>query len=248
MPDPINECYRRIRLKEKLKLAHQLLIIGITYTIAMTRHIVFIVALILLSGCNNQKTSEHNEKEQIQIKNAPGKLTAEIYTDTLQFIYFEGNFDYWSCVFLNSKKDTITLVTNSMIANKFKNTLFEVKWMTDTLYEAGDNDSKYAANRMMYFKPLHGDPFVAPVTEEQILKDVRSVPEVQSGADQVTIAERPSDGKDYYLVETGTHESDNYSRFLMLKAFIYPRYEIKVYDPAKEIDLSLDEWRNLQLQ
>jgi hypothetical protein len=52
MPDPINECYRRIRLKEKLNLAHQLLIIGTTYTIAMTRHIVFIVALILLSGCN----------------------------------------------------------------------------------------------------------------------------------------------------------------------------------------------------
>jgi hypothetical protein len=129
-----------------------------------------------------------------------------VHTDTLQFIHFEGNFDYWSCVFLNNSKDTITLVTDSMIADNFKNRLFEVKWFTDTLVQAGDDDSKFAATRMSHFRPIKGKPFAAPITEEQILMDVRNIPEVQSGAEQVVIAERPSDGKNCYVVETGTHD------------------------------------------
>ena len=211
----------------------------------MSKFVLFIVATIFLCSCKNKKpadpginaTSASPAKTQ-NIKNKP-----PIHTDTLQFIHFEGNFDYWSCVFLDSSKDTITLVTDSIIDDRFKNQLFEVKWFTDTLYQAGDNDSKYAANRMTHFRPINGKPFVAAISEKQILQDIRNLPEVQAGADQVGIAEKPHDGKNYYLVETGTRGEDNFSRFLMFRVYTYPKYEIRVYNPAEDTDVSLEQWR-----
>ena len=130
-----------------------------------------------------------------------------------------------------------------MIAETYKNRLFEVKWFTDTLTEAGDNESKYAADRMTAFKVVNGKPFVAPITEAQMLRDVRNLPEVLGGADQVGIASRPTESNNYYLVETGTREEDNYSRFLMFRIYTYPNYQIKVYDPSADSELSLEEWR-----
>jgi PBP1b-binding outer membrane lipoprotein LpoB len=155
----------------------------------LTKTFLFITTVLLLTACKNKKANEQSIKETAAATTQQIKPAAKIHTDTLQFIYFEGNFDYWSCIFLNSSKDTITLVTDSMITNDFKNRLFEVKWFTDTLYQAGDNDSKFAANRMSHFKPIKGKFFVAPLTEQQILQDIRNIPEVQSGADQVNIAE-----------------------------------------------------------
>lgn len=203
----------------------------------------FTTTLLLLTACKNKKANEQSLKQTTVTQNKQERSKAEIHTDTLQFIYFEGNFDYWSCIFLNSSKDTISLVTDSMITYNFKNRLFEVKWFTDTLYQAGDNDSKFAANRMSHFKPIKGKPFVAPITEQQILQDISNIPEVQTGADQVNIAEKPSDEKNYYLVQTGNHESDNFSRFLMFKVYTYPKYQINVYDPAADTELSLEAWR-----
>ncbi|WP_205943304.1 hypothetical protein [Pedobacter frigoris] len=139
-----------------------------------------ITVILLIGACKNKKAADQLGQATAVTKNQHLQPKAQIHTDTLQFIYFEGNFDYWSCIFLNSSKDTITLVTDSMIADSFKNKLFEVKWFTDTLVQAGDNDSKFAANRMSQFRPIKGKPFVAPITEEQILQDVRNIPEVQS--------------------------------------------------------------------
>ena len=211
----------------------------------MTRFIVFIASLLLLSACKHRKPVDQvtTVTPVVTPMNPNAHPSALISTDTLQFIHFEGNFDYLSCVFLNSSKDTITLVTDSMLTDSFKNRLFEVKWFTDTLVQAGDNDSEFAAKRMLSFKPLKGKPFVAPLTEEQILRGVKNLPEVQTGAEQVTIAEKPSEGKNYYLIETGTHGEDNFSRFLMFRVYTYPIYRITVLDPADGTELSLDEWR-----
>jgi len=206
---------------------------------------VFLASMFLLTSCQNNEHAADAVADTLVTETKTQKLQPKpkIHTDTLQFIHFEGNFDYWSCVFLNSSKDTITLVTDSMITDNFKNRLFSVKWFTDTLYEAGDNDSKYAADRMSHFKPIKGKPFVAPITEEQILQDVGNIPEVQSGAEQVVVAERPSEGKNYYLVETGVHGEDNFSRFLLFRVYIYPTYKITVLEAAENTELSLEEWR-----
>lgn len=116
------------------------------------------------------------------------------------------------------------------------------EWFIDTLDEAGDN-SMYTAKRMSNFRLIKGEPFVPPITEEQILSDVRMVPEVEGGADYVRIAEGPSEGKDYYLVETGTRGEDNVSRLFLFRVYIYPKYEIRIYDAQEDADFSMEEWR-----
>ena len=218
----------------------------ITFQRPMNRFNLVIATVLFVAACKGNKTDQQSQTvKQVAPTSQIPRPKLPIHTDTLQFIHFEGNFDYWSCVFLNSSKDTVTLVTDSMIADNFKNRLFEVKWFTDTLFEAGDNDSKYAADRMSHFRPIKGRPFVAPITEEKILQDIRDLPEVQSGAEQVAIAERPSDGKNYYLVETGTHGEDNFSRFYLFRVYTYPVYKITVLGAAENTELSLEQWRKL---
>lgn len=200
------------------------------------------IAMLSLFACQNKKDI-HSRKMLPTERAKTAESKPVIHTDTLQFIHFENNFDYWYGIFLNSKMDTISLVTDSVIAAEYKNTLLEVKWYRDTLHEAGDNESKYTAERMSAFRPIKGKPFVTPITEAQILRDVRNLPEVQSGADQVVIAERPSEAKNYYLVETGTRGEDNYSRFMMFRVYTYPSYRIRVYDLSGDVELELEEWR-----
>lgn len=172
-------------------------------------------------------------------KNAP-----HLYTDTLQFIHFEGSFDYWHGVFIDARKDTVQIVVNDPIPAKLKNKLVEVKWFTDSLSEAGDNDAKYAAKRLKTIRPVNGAIFSAPVTEEKVVGDIKDLPEVKANADQTDIAERPTDEKEYYLIETGTRDEDNFSRLFIFRVYVYPKYEIKFYDPAGDTEMSLNEWRN----
>jgi hypothetical protein len=121
----------------------------------------------------------------------------------LQFIHFEGNFDYWYGVFLDARKDTVQLVVSDPIPAKLKNKLVEVNWVADSLSEAGDNDIKYAAKRLKCIRQVNGALFLAPVTEKKVVNDIKDLPEVKANADQTGIAERPTDEKEYYLVETG---------------------------------------------
>jgi len=205
----------------------------------MTRFTLFIFTVLFLVSCKNKKTVDKSIT-------ASAKREVVTHTDTLQFISFDGNADYWVSTFLNGKKDTIALVTDSELSDKFRGKLFVVTWFADTLYEAGDDELKYAAKRLSHLKLIKGSPFVAAISEEQIIQDIKNIPEVLANADQVGIAERPSGEKKYYLVETGTRGEDNYSRFLMFRVYTDPRYEIKVYDPESDTDLSLTEWRKLK--
>ncbi|WP_157263802.1 hypothetical protein [Pedobacter sp. Leaf176] len=152
----------------------------------ITFPLVFIALTILLPSCKNRKSRvEQHHSQTTVIKPSNNEPSAPTTNDTLQFIHFEGNYDYWSCVFLNSKKDTVTLVTDTVISGRYRNRMFLVTYFTDTLYQAGDNDSKFTALRMSNFKVLGRKPFVDPITEQQILQDVWNLQEVQSGADQV---------------------------------------------------------------
>lgn len=195
-------------------------------------------------SCENKRVAESERKAPATraVRKKANQPPVQLHTDTLQFIHFEGNYDYWGGVFVNARKDTLLLVTDQMIADGFKNKLLEVHWFTDTLHEAG-NDSMYAAKRLSRFKVVEGKLFVSPLTEEQILQDVRNMPEVHGGAEQVVIAERPAEGKEYYLIETGTREPDRFARLFMLRVYVYPKYDIRMYDPGKDSDMSLEEWR-----
>lgn len=201
----------------------------------------FAVAVTVLAACNTKVSEAPHEGESITEQPVIAETT--LNTDTLQFIHFEDNFDYWYAVFLNSKKDTVNLVTDSIVPAGFKNKLVEVQWFTDTLSEAGDNESKYEAKRMQAFKEITGEPFVAAISESQIIRDVKNIPEVKGGADEVRIVERPANGKNYYLIETGTRGEDNFSRFWTIRVYIYPKYDMRVYDAASETEYTIEEWK-----
>ena len=208
-----------------------------------------LILMCLLTACDHQKPSQPGVEDttQARITRNDKKGEPQLMTDTLQFIHFEGNFDYWYGVFINARKDTIQLVVNDVIPAKWKDQLVEVKWLTDTLYEAGDHDSKYAAKRLKAIRRVDGSLYSHPVTEEKVINDIKDLIEVKSNADQTGIAGRPTDDKEYYLVETGTRGEDNFSRLYMFRVYIYPKYEIKFYDPAGDTELSLAEWRNKKL-
>src|SRR5687767_9657728 len=95
----------------------------------------FSALVFLLIACNNKK--EFKSADQDTTKSIVAKKQPQLHLDTLQFIHFEGNFDYWYGVFIDPNKDTVQLVVNDPIPAKFKNKLIEVKWFTDTLFEAG---------------------------------------------------------------------------------------------------------------
>jgi len=205
-----------------------------------------LVLVFLLAACNNKKTSQSADQDTTNttaVKKDP-KNAPRLYMDTLQFIHFEGNFDYWYGVFLDARKDTVQLVVNDPIPAKLKNKLVEVKWFADSLSEAGDNDTKYAAKRLKDIRQIDGTLFSAPVTEEKIINDIKDLTEVKENADQAGIAERPTDEKEYFLVETGTRGEDNFSRLFMFRVYVYPKYEIRFYDPAGDTEMSLSKWRN----
>ncbi|RZJ62235.1 MAG: hypothetical protein EOO45_22670 [Flavobacterium sp.] len=207
----------------------------------MKSFILYAVVVTVLAACNKKVNDAPQEVESITEQAVIAETI--INTDTLQFIHFEDNFDYWYAVFLNSKKDTVNLVTDSIVPAGLKNKLVEVQWFTDTLSEAGDNESKYAAKRMHAFKEITGEPFVAALSEAQIINDVKNIPEVKGGADEVRIADRPRDGKNYYLIETGTRGEDNFSRFWTVRVYIYPKYDMRIYDAASETEYTIQEWK-----
>lgn len=210
--------------------------------------IALFLGLVLLTACWDVKPSDtlvENKDNLPAVADVPIEQR-ELHTDTLQYLHFEGNFDYWYGVFINSRKDTVQLMLTEQPPVKYRNKLVEVKWFNDTLEEAGDNESPYAAKRLKQIRLVGGKAFDAPVNDEKVIKDIKSLPEVQGNADQVGIAERPTDDKEYYLVEAGTHNEDNYSRIFMFRVYIYPKYEIKIFDAGADKELTLSEWRKQQ--
>jgi len=210
--------------------------------------IALFLGLSLLTACGDVEPSDtltQNKVNPTSVAHVPIEQ-GELHTDTLQYLHFEGNFDYWYGVFINSRKDTVQLVLTEQPPVKYRNKLVEVKWLNDTLEEAGDSGSPYAAKRLKQIRLVGGKTFDAPVNDEKVIKDIKSLPEVQANADQVGIAARPTDDEEYYLVEAGTRNEDNYSRIFMFRVYVYPKYEIKIFDAGADKEMTLSEWRKQQ--
>lgn len=204
------------------------------------------MAVIFLAGCSaNQKNEKRDSthSDTVQVAKTVKAKPAREYTDTLQFIHFDGNSDYWNAFFINAKKDTIRLVTDEELTDKLSGKLLQVKWREDTLTEAGDGERPYQDKRLIAYKTISGKPYAQPVTEEMALAAVKNLPEVQSNADRVGISEKPTTDKPYYQVETSTKADGNLSRFHTFRVYVYPQFEIKVYNYENDKDIPLSEWR-----
>jgi len=203
--------------------------------------------LFFLAACSSGKNETTQDSTQIAttVKTAVSKQPqpAPEHTDTLQFIHFDGNTDYWYAYFLNEKKDTVRLVTDQDMTDNLLGKLLQVMWKEDILSEAGDGERPYKDERLISFKPIQGAPFAQPLTEQAALKAIQDLEEVKSNADRVAVSEKPTADKRYYQVETSTEADGHLSRFYTFRVYFYPQYEIKIYDPADDKETSLDEWR-----
>jgi hypothetical protein len=76
----------------------------------------FLAFVFLFIACNNKDEHKATYKatfEQV-FKKQGEKTQGELHLDTLQVIHFEGNFDYWYGVFINSHKDTVQLIMDDV--------------------------------------------------------------------------------------------------------------------------------------
>ncbi|MDT3402493.1 hypothetical protein [Mucilaginibacter terrae] len=206
--------------------------------------------LLSLAACtsNPKEKKATDTTKHVSItstKVTPAKPAPE-HTDTLQFIHFDGNGDYWDAFFINAQKDTLRLVTDEELTDKLLGKLLQVKWRTDTLSSAGDGERPYEDKRLTGFKELPGKPFAKPLTEQMALQAVKDLEEIKSNADRVNVSEKPTADKRYYQVETSTEADGHLSRFQTFRVYFYPQYEIKVYNPADETEMSLEAWRKSQ--
>lgn len=203
--------------------------------------------LVFLAACSSGKkeTAIDTTQTTATVKAAeskPSKAVAE-HTDTLQFIHFDGNMDYWYAYFINAKKDTIRLVTDQELNDKLLGKLLQVKSKEDNLSEAGDGERPYKDQRLVSFKLIPGQLFAQPLTEQEALNAIKDLEEVKSNADRVGVSEKPTADKRYYQVETSTEADGHLSRFHTFRVYFYPSYQIKVYDPGNEKETNLEEWR-----
>ncbi|MBS7566499.1 hypothetical protein KHS38_18990 [Mucilaginibacter sp. Bleaf8] len=164
------------------------------------------------------------------------------HTDTLQFLYFDGNGDYWQAYFMNARKDTVNMITEDDGLDKLSNHILEVKWRPDTFEEAGD-DGKFEAKHLIRFKEVPGQLFEKPKQEEEIINDIANLPEVKEKAAKVKIAKKPTETMSPYLIEACTENNGSFAPLFTFRVYRYPFYEIKYYDTTKEEEVSLAEWR-----
>ncbi|RYY54532.1 MAG: hypothetical protein EOO05_20200, partial [Chitinophagaceae bacterium] len=89
---------------------------------------ILMVLLVLLTACQQKKPPEKAGRDTAAL--ITGKVhpepAAQLHTDTLQYLHFEGNFDYWYAVFIDARKDTLQLVVNDPVPTGYRNKLVEV--------------------------------------------------------------------------------------------------------------------------
>ncbi|MGM9475222.1 hypothetical protein ACS5PU_02285 [Pedobacter sp. GSP4] len=170
-------------------------------------------------------------------------LPVKINTDTLQFIHFDGNGDYWDAYFLNAQKDTVRLVTDREFDLGVRDQLMKVQWKTDTLFSAGEGEAKYMDKRLIGFSPVKGKLFSRPLTENEVVRTVWELPEVKGTADNVWAGSSPTFDRPYYEIGTSTQDEDHSSMFLSFRIYTFPQYRITVVDRANGGETELDAWR-----
>lgn len=201
-----------------------------------------LTAAILVSCSGNRKENAVDSSlDTPMAKTLP--QTDVIHTDTLQLLHFDGNLDYWYAIFLNAKRDTLNFVTDKAVSEKLRDKMLKVNWKADTLEEAGDNNRRYAAQRMLSFEQVAVKDYRPAVSEEQVLKDIGALEEVKREEASAGINSRPSFEAPFYEVVTSTENEDNRSILYWFRVYTYPMYAIRYFDPSNNSELSLEQWR-----
>jgi len=66
-----------------------------------------------------------------------------MHSDTMQFLSYNGDYDYAYVVLINRTGDTLSIVCSECMDEADAGRWFVINWEMDTLYEAGEGDEPY---------------------------------------------------------------------------------------------------------
>lgn len=123
------------------------------------------ITLFLFNSCgsNEEAFVEENSEKEItkdtlispipvyQSKIRGNVDVGQIYTDTLTFLSFDSNYDYWFCLFQTRELDTVYMAYNDLVEEVNAGRIFIVQWKVDSLFEAGEGDELYFQERIISY-------------------------------------------------------------------------------------------------
>jgi len=88
----------------------------------------------------------------------------ETYSDTLEFLRYDDNYDYAFMVFKTADGKEAQIVSGVDMDNALTGSICLVEWYIDTLYEAGEGDVPYLQENLSYIEVLEAtdnfEPFI----------------------------------------------------------------------------------------
>lgn len=129
-----------------------------------------IISLISCGGQNqSNETSDSNDTSlnsdlidsisivEFKSEMRPGKTDWDVneeFVDTLKFLSFEDNYDYWYAVFEAPNGESVYFKWDEPIEGSLNNSIFAIKWRVDSLWEAGEGDELYFQETLISFEIL----------------------------------------------------------------------------------------------
>jgi hypothetical protein len=192
---------------------------------------------LLYSSCNQPSESASFSGAQPAATDTtlvPAKDSAAVkavpkpaHTETLQFVSFDGNGDYYIAYFINSSGDLQSFYYNDVIADSLNGKVMRVQWQMDTFYAAGDGDTPYEGESLLSYEILSQKPFMSYKAPGEIEAIIQALPAVAAlNENSVTISSWPKTAKDCYEVSVYAREPEPGSDVLYGKLkYIYKVYQ-----------------------
>ena len=138
----------------------------------MFKYLASFISLIVFVSCQSTSEDSHDDdsgdedSDSLLIVDFPVDFKSDIrpdqqewflnkiYTDTLLFLEFDSDYDYWYGYFENSDGKEFTMVYDSIIEPAFNNSILLVEWEIDSMWDVGDDDALYYDERMLSYRVL----------------------------------------------------------------------------------------------
>ncbi|WP_417800645.1 hypothetical protein [Tenacibaculum sp.] len=110
---------------------------------------------------DNKDTIKYSEEESKTLDSFKSRLRPDeqlelktIYTDTVTFLSYDDNYDYW-CFLAKKNKDTVQVMYQDISINELvKGDIISIKWELKILQEAGDEDITYLKPCLVSFNKI----------------------------------------------------------------------------------------------
>ncbi len=143
----------------------------------MTFRFIIISSILFFTSCANEENTEHenSETEQTQEEDQGfGEPSSEniidfrsairpektdwnlnaTYLDTLRFVSYEDQYDYWFAIFESKKGESISINYSEPIDASLNQSVFAIEWKIDSFYEAGEGDELYYNEQLISYSVL----------------------------------------------------------------------------------------------